>query len=83
MFSLLDSFFPDLIFLDVMLGAGSGLEVCKKINSDVATACIKVVLITASNPFVNLNEGKAGADHYLSRPFDFDEVAELARRLTS
>ena len=83
LFSLLDDFFPDLIFLDVMLGADSGLEVCKKLKGDVATAGIKVVLMTASNAFASLNEGKVGADHYLSKPFDIDEVAELARRLTS
>lgn len=70
-----ESFNPDLILLDIMLPELSGLEVLRRIrkNSDVP-----VILLTArGETFDKVNGLNAGADDYLAKPFEIEEL--LAR----
>jgi CheY-like chemotaxis protein len=66
---------PDLVVLDVMMPGMSGWEVCRKIREDVALAHTSVVMLTGIGE--NLNQMTSplyGADAYLDKPFDFDEL---------
>ncbi len=69
---------PDLILLDVMMPDMSGVEVCRALKADPATADIPVVLITALSDRNAKMEGlEAGADDFLTKPVE--EVTLLAR----
>lgn len=72
---------PGLIFLDVMMPRLNGFEVCQAVKGDPALARAFVVLLTAKGQAVDMQEGRqAGADVYMTKPFDPDELLELARK---
>lgn len=63
---------PDLIICDVMIPAKNGLELTKLLKSDVRTAHIPVILLTARSTEEQKLEGlKTGADAYMTKPFNF------------
>jgi len=74
---------PDLVTLDVWLGKGdSGLDVCRAIKSDPATAHVKVLLLSACGQQSDVEAGlAAGADHYMIKPFSPQSLAEAAATL--
>jgi len=61
---------PDLILLDLMLPGLSGLEVCRRLKADPATADIPVIMLTAKGEEEDIIAGfDAGADDYVTKPF--------------
>jgi signal transduction histidine kinase/DNA-binding response OmpR family regulator len=73
---------PDLIICDVMLPELSGLEVVAQLKSDWRTSHIPVVLLTARNAPEQQVEGvQAGADLYLTKPFNPTFLLESLRTL--
>ena len=73
---------PDLVFLDVMMPKKNGFEVCEAIKQDLGMTATKVVLLTAKGQAVDRERGMAaGADRYLTKPFDPDELLATAREL--
>jgi two-component system, OmpR family, alkaline phosphatase synthesis response regulator PhoP len=76
---------PDLVFLDVMLPTMNGYEVCRAVRAEPGLADVTVVLLTAKGQDADREEGlAAGADEFRTKPFDPDEILELARsRLAS
>jgi DNA-binding response OmpR family regulator len=71
---------PGLVFLDVMMPKLNGFEVCRAIKGDPALAGTTVVMLTAKGQAYDREEGLAsGADRYLTKPFDPDELLDLAR----
>lgn len=72
---------PDLVLLDQNLPGMSGIEVCKRIRRDPGLFAVPVVMLTAlSRPSDKVTGLQAGADDYVTKPFD---VEELAARLHS
>ena len=66
---------PDVIVLDVMMPGMSGLEVCQRIRSDPQIAEIPIIILTALDDRESLlNALKAGADDFVSKPFDRYEL---------
>ncbi len=62
---------PDIVLSDVMMPEMNGLEVCKRLKSNIATAHIPVVLLTARTQNEHVIEGlESRADDYLAKPFD-------------
>lgn len=71
---------PELIFLDVMMPRKNGFDVCRTIKRDWKMRDTTVVLLTAKGQEYDRQQGQeAGADHYLTKPFDPDAVLQLAR----
>jgi DNA-binding response OmpR family regulator len=71
---------PDLVFLDVMMPGQSGLDVTRAVRADPALAGIHIVLLTAKGQAQDQAAGlAAGADQYLTKPFDPDALLSLAR----
>ena len=75
---------PDAVVLDRLMPGMSGEEVCAALKSDERTAAIPVVLLSAQASEREITEGfGAGADDYLTKPFDIDELDERLRRLVA
>ena len=73
------SFSPDLILLDIMLPELSGLEVLRRIRK---TSNVPVILVTARGDTYDRVEGlDAGADDYIPKPFEIEELLARIRAL--
>lgn len=73
---------PDLIILDIMLPEIDGIEVCRRIKADPATAKIPVVMLTAKKSRQDVEAGtEAGADAYITKPFKTAMVIEVIEGL--
>jgi DNA-binding response OmpR family regulator len=69
---------PDMLILDRRLPDGDGLELCQELKTAPATAQIPILFLTSKNSTSDKVVGlKMGADDYLTKPFDLDEL--LAR----
>jgi putative two-component system response regulator len=76
------SFRPDLVLLDVLMPGMSGFEVCKRIKAAPETRLTPVVLITGLSATEDRIKGiNAGADDFLSKPIDFNELLARTRSL--
>lgn len=71
---------PDLVFLDVTMPKKDGFEVARAIKADPRMRATTVVLLTARGQAVDREQGlAAGADQYLTKPFDPDDLLRRAR----
>lgn len=69
---------PSLVLLDVMMPVMNGFEVCKAVKQDPDLKSTYIVLLTAKGQELDRATGaEVGADLYLTKPFDPDDV--LAR----
>lgn len=76
-------YMPDLILLDVMMPNMDGFEVCQKMRTNALLAEIPVILITALDDRASLIKGiEAGADDFISKPFDRIELRARVRTIT-
>jgi DNA-binding response OmpR family regulator len=75
---------PDAVVLDRLMPVMSGEEVCAALKADERTAAIPVVLLSAQASEREIVEGfGVGADDYLTKPFDLEELDERLRRLVA
>jgi len=66
---------PDLIILDWMLPAMSGIDFIKRLKSNALTKKIPIIMLTAKNEEENMIQGlSSGADDYLTKPFSPREL---------
>jgi class 3 adenylate cyclase len=74
---------PDLLLLDVRMPKLDGFEVCRKLKSDPRTANIPIFMLTGAKEISERVRGlKLGAEDYLIKPYDFEELAaRIAARL--
>lgn len=73
---------PDAVVVDWMMPKLTGPEVCNALKRDPATASIPVVLVTARASGGDRTTGlEHGADEYVTKPFDVDDLDAVLRRL--
>ncbi|MGB7710730.1 MAG: response regulator transcription factor [Microcoleus sp.] len=73
---------PDLIVLDLMLPRVDGFTVCQRLRRDDRTADIPVLMLTALSQTQDKVEGfNSGADDYLTKPFELEEMLARVRAL--
>ncbi|MBU0469409.1 MAG: response regulator [Candidatus Omnitrophica bacterium] len=81
--SLTKEHMPDLVILDVMMPAPNGYKVCRLIKDDAETEHIPVILLTAKTSESDKFWGnEAGADEYLMKPYNAEELLASIKRLT-
>lgn len=73
---------PDLIITDLMMPEMDGLALCRKIRQDEVTSHIPIIVVTAKVSESERIEGlKAGADAYLAKPFNSEELTTRVEKL--
>ena len=71
---------PDLIVLDLMLPGLGGLEVCRRLRAEPATASLPIIMLTAKADEVDRVVGlEMGADDYVVKPFSPKELVARVR----
>ncbi|MBP8239910.1 MAG: response regulator, partial [Saprospiraceae bacterium] len=69
---------PDIVISDVMMPLKNGFEVCEVLKNDELTAHIPIILLTAKSAIdAKITGLRTGADDYLTKPFNTEEL--LAR----
>ena len=70
---------PNLVFLDVMMPKMNGYDVCKKVKGELELTNVYIIMLTAKGQEFDRSRGKdVGADIYMTKPFDPDEILEKA-----
>ena len=73
---------PNLVFLDVMMPKMSGFEVCNQVKNVLGLKDVYIIMLTAKGQeFDKKKATEMGADLYLTKPFDPDEVLEKAQEV--
>jgi DNA-binding response OmpR family regulator len=73
---------PDVLVLDIMMPGRDGYAVLRALRSNPATASVPVVLLSAKATDAEVWEGwKAGADYYITKPFNPTELTDFIEHL--
>ncbi|MFB8788540.1 MAG: response regulator [Potamolinea sp.] len=73
---------PELVFLDVMMPKMNGFDVCNAVKNELKIPGIYIILLTAKGQEFDKYKGmEVGADLYMTKPFDPDEVVEKSQEV--
>jgi ligand-binding sensor domain-containing protein/signal transduction histidine kinase/DNA-binding response OmpR family regulator len=74
-----------LVISDIMMPVMDGIELCRKIKTDIQYSHIPIILLTAKNSLHSKIEGlEVGADAYIEKPFSFDHLnAQITNLITN
>jgi DNA-binding response OmpR family regulator len=73
---------PRLVFLDVMMPRMSGFDVCHTVKHELGLHDVYVVILTAKGQELDRERGnEVGADTYVTKPFDPDDLLEMAKHV--
>ena len=79
---LATKYLPDIIITDIIMPKMDGLELCKRVKSDLKTCHIPVIMLTALNTLQYKIEGyEIGADSYITKPFSTSLLASRIHNL--
>ncbi len=71
----------DIVLLDILMPGMDGYEVCRRIREHPETAFLPVVMITASDTAQKVRAIEAGADDFVTKPFDQGELLARVKSL--
>ena len=78
----MEKILPDLVVSDVMMPEMDGYELCARLRENERTRHIPIVMLTAKTTIADKIEGlKHGADHYLAKPFNPNELSAVVDSL--
>lgn len=76
---LIEDEHPNLVFLDVMMPKKNGFDVCRTVKKEWEFDDVYIVMLTAKGQEFDKKQGlEVGADTYMTKPFDPDEIVEKA-----
>ena len=78
---LVDSARPDLVLLDVVMPQMDGYEVCRRLREGDETAVLPVIMVTSSTGQEKRLAIETGADDFIQKPLDHDELLARVRSL--
>ncbi|MCX2477842.1 response regulator [Pedobacter sp. MC2016-15] len=71
-----EDFKPDLLLLDVMLPDGNGLDLCHELKKSPATQEVPVIIMSA-HATEDQSIKRSGAEEFISKPFNLDDLTDL------
>lgn len=78
----LESFNPDLVLLDIMMPEVDGYTVAKSIRNNPNAEHTNIIFLTAKGTKADKMDGySSGAEYYIVKPFDNDDILEKVREL--
>ncbi|MGD1856410.1 MAG: response regulator transcription factor [Leptolyngbyaceae cyanobacterium] len=78
----LDAQTPDIIVLDVVLPDRSGFEICRELKAESSTSNIPIIICSTKDTDMDKFWGKKqGADAYLTKPIDQEELSKTVKQL--
>lgn len=73
---------PQLVFLDVMMPKMNGFDVCHRVKHELGFNDVYIIMLTAKGQEFDKQRGEeVGADSYLTKPFDPDELLTRAKEV--
>lgn len=73
---------PDLFILDIMMPGMNGIDVCRHVRANPELRAVPILFLTARREIEDKIDGfEAGADDYLTKPFDLREMELRVRAL--
>jgi class 3 adenylate cyclase len=72
---------PDLVLLDIQMPGMGGFEVCRRLRAGVETRFLPVVMVTSSDSEIRVDAITAGADDFVAKPFNQQELLARVRSL--
>jgi DNA-binding response OmpR family regulator len=80
--ALIEAERPDLILLDVMMPKINGFDVCQTVRQRLMMKDVTIILLTAKGQAADRERGEqVGANRYMTKPFDPDELLEIASEI--
>jgi len=77
---MVEDFVPDVILLDIMMPGIDGYDVCRRLRTDPNHRHTKIIMVSAKALLAERLQGyDAGADDYITKPFDEDELVAKVR----
>jgi CheY-like chemotaxis protein len=73
----------DVVVMDVGLPGLNGLEVCRQLRAEAATASLPIILLTGRSHHEDVRDGlRAGANEFLTKPFQEADLLSALKRLS-
>jgi len=73
---------PDLLLLDIWLSGWNGRDLCMALKSDERTRHLPIILFSANKETKTIAQ-EAGADDFITKPFELDELLKKIERILS
>lgn len=70
---------PDLVFLDLWMSGINGNDVCLLLKSKSETRQVPIIIFSANRDIEQISKA-CGANDYLSKPFDIDELVSMVKK---
>ena len=73
---------PDVVLLDIMMPGMDGREVCRRLRAQEVTSKLPIIVVSAMGEIKDkLTALELGANDYVTKPFDGDQLIQKVRRL--